>query len=215
MLYLKRIIDTNYINTPTRRVLVAVLFVNPIGKASRQYIIDLLNEFLNLHIKEAWARRYTSTSSFKDIIEYYTLNDIFFYNLYYSMLKLQGRIPSGRYLPTPRDKDITTIARLLRDSITYIPGRSLVDWKLIVDTYTISRDKLLVRKGSKLAKFNKRNIGFLYLDNNSITTINGEAVVTQELDRYDIDDLNEALQDGQSQLGTSINFYKLLRKTIT
>jgi len=103
---------------------------------------------------------------------------MFFYNLYYSMLKLWGRIPSGRHPPAPRDKDIATTARLLRDSIAYMPSRSLVDWKPIVDTYAIGRDKLLVRKGGKLAEFNKRNIGFLYLDDDSITTVNGEAVVT-------------------------------------
>jgi len=66
----------------------------------------------------------------------------------------------------------------------------------MVDTYAVGRDKLLVRKGGKLAEFNKRSVGFLYLDNNAITTVNREAVVTQELDRCDIDNLNEALQDG-------------------
>ena len=128
ILYLKRLIDSDFAKTPEVQLSVAsTLLVNPTGREDGWYPLDLSVEFLNRNVKAQWSTRRTSALSPQQLSEYCTLNSIYFTKLRGVFGVMWGRNVMGRHPHINRGRVLRLLAKNLHRTMGFDATRATKD----------------------------------------------------------------------------------------
>jgi hypothetical protein len=132
-LYFKHVTDTEASEKVLRDALLAACFVNTRGKKDSFLSTDLRNEHYNERVKDTWKLKGASKLSLQGLLEYCTLNGIYFNDIHQNLIRLFGIRTSGHHPEQLHSTDLHLLADLYRSSLAFTEGRKLVDWKPSVD----------------------------------------------------------------------------------